>query len=155
MAVKTKEEALLALMERCARAEVCLDDARRLMLRMGVPHTDFDTVTAQLVKEGFIDEQRYAEAYVRDKLNFSRWGAGKISDALYRKRIPAALIKKAMEQVAGENMAGRLEVDLRKKLNGIKDDDPRKVREKLFRFGASRGFDFETVTETIEKILNP
>ena len=151
---KTPEQALQSLMERCARAEVCVSDACRLMMRWGVSQSGYDVVIEKLIKEKFIDEQRYADAFVRDKLNFSRWGAGKISDALYQKRIPTAVIKKAMEQVEPEDMGSRLETDLIKKRKSIKDEDPRKVREKLLRFGISRGFDYETVTDTINKILD-
>jgi len=151
---KNREEALNALMERCARAEVCISDARRLMMRWLVPAVDQDTVIEQLLRERFIDEERYASAFVRDKLSFSRWGARKISEALYMKRIPAEIIKRAMQQADEVPMTDRLETDLRRKNNSIKEDDLYKRKEKLLRFGVSRGYDFETVMETIERVLS-
>ena len=150
---KSAEEALQALMERCARAETCLSDARRLLARWRVPQPEWEGVLRQLVDERFVDEQRYAEAFVRDKLHFSRWGARKISEALYRKQIPREIIASAMEQVESASMGERLETDLRRKNQSIKEENPYKRREKLIRFGVSRGFDLETVLETTDHIL--
>lgn len=152
---KSREEALSALMDRCAKAEVCVSDARRLMLRWQIPTQEQEGIIDQLLRDRFIDEARYAGAFVRDKLNFSRWGARKISEALYRKRIPADIIRRAMEQAEGVPMADRLESDLRRKNDAIKEDNPYKRKEKLLRFGLSRGYDFDTVTEAIERIRFP
>ena len=150
---KTPEEALAALTDRCAKAELCLSDARRLMLRWGVVAEEQEKVLAELLCERFIDEERYAGAFVRDKLNFSRWGARKIGEALYAKRIPPEIVRRALEQTAGVEMADRLESDLRRKNNALQKDDPRKRREKLLRFGLSRGYDFDTIRETIGRLV--
>lgn len=151
---KNREEALAALQERCARAETCLSDARRLMTRRGVEATDQQAILDSLVRDRFIDETRYAEAFVRDKLNFSRWGARKIAEALYQKHIPAPIVRQAMAQADGTSMTDRLEADLRRKNAAIRDENPYKRKEKLLRFGVSRGYDFETVRETIERVIS-
>ena len=62
---KTPEQALSALMRQCARAERCSGDALRLMRRWGVTDDEARKVLARLVAERFIDDQRYADAYVR------------------------------------------------------------------------------------------
>ena len=150
---KSFDDTLNALMERCARAETCVSDARRLMSRWGVPTPEQENILARLLHDRFIDEERYAGAFVRDKLNFSRWGTRKIAEALYQKRIPAPLIRQAMEQTEGVAMTDRLEADLRRKNSAIREENPYKRREKLLRFGTSRGYDYETVTEAIERVL--
>lgn len=150
---KSAQEALQALMERCARAETCVSDARRLMTRWGLPAAEQQTVVARLLGDRFIDEERYAGAFVRDKLNFSRWGARKIAEALYQKQIPSPIVRQAMAQLDGTSMTDRLETDLRRKNRAIKAENPYQRREKLLRFGASRGYDFETIQETLDRIL--
>ena len=84
---KTPEQALAALMRLCARAERSEEDARRLMTRWGVAPADRERVLERLRRDRFIDDARYAEAFVREKINLSGWGARKIADALHRKRI--------------------------------------------------------------------
>ena len=89
---KTPEQALAALMRLCARAEKSQDDARRLMRGWGLAEREGEQVLARLVRDRFIDDGRYAEAFVRDKLRLSGWGEYKIRTALQRKRIDRELI---------------------------------------------------------------
>lgn len=92
---KTPEQALAALMRLCARAERSEEDARRLMTRWGVAPADREQVLERLRRDRFIDDARYAEAFVREKINLSGWGARKIADALHRKRIARETIERA------------------------------------------------------------
>ena len=93
---KTPEQALAALMRLCARAERSEEDARRLMTRWGVAPADRERVLERLRRDRFIDDARYAEAFVREKINLSGWGARKIADALHRKRIARETIERSM-----------------------------------------------------------
>ncbi|MCC8088926.1 MAG: RecX family transcriptional regulator [Rikenellaceae bacterium] len=147
------EAALKKLMDRCARAEICISDAKRSLANWGVDHENHDGLIEILVREKFIDENRYAEAYVRDKLNFSRWGVNKIRDALYNKRIPKDIINTAMELVEPEKMRDKLIYDLKRKNSSINDEDPYKKKDKLLKFGISRGYEYELVKGLIETII--
>ena len=71
--VKTPEQALAALMRLCARAEKSQEDARRLMRGWGLAERDAEGVLAKLVRDCFIDDARYAGAFVREKLRLSGW----------------------------------------------------------------------------------
>ena len=96
--VKTPEQALAALMRLCARAEKSQEDARRLMRGWGLAERDAEGVLAKLVRDRFIDDARYAGAFVREKLRLSGWGGYKIRTALQRKRIDRALIDAALAE---------------------------------------------------------
>ena len=63
---KSKEQALESLMRLCARAERSSGDAMRLMARWGVASSDRHEVLQRLLSERFIDDRRYAEAYIRE-----------------------------------------------------------------------------------------
>lgn len=63
---KTPEQALAALMRLCARAEKSQEDARRLMRGWGLAERDAEGVLAKLVRDRFIDDARYAGAFVRE-----------------------------------------------------------------------------------------
>ena len=79
---KTPQQALQSLMRLCARSEHSSGDALRLMKRWGVADDEARKVLSRLQSERFIDDARYAEAFVRDKLNLSGWGAYKIKMSL-------------------------------------------------------------------------
>ncbi len=151
---KTPEQALASLMRLCARREYCTSDARRLLMRWGVERDQHDRIVARLCSERFIDDRRYAEAYVREKLKFSAWGSRKIATALRAKHIEREIIEQTLEQyVSHKESDTRLQTALARKLRNIKYKDRYDLRGKLLRYGAGLGFDFESVAECIDNLL--
>lgn len=150
---KTPEQALAALMRLCARAEKSEGDARRLMRGWGVADADAERVLERLVRERFIDDGRYAEAFVREKLRLSGWGEYKIRTALARKGIARERIDAALAQADRSQMADRLLEQLRRKARSARYATPYELKTKLIRFGLSLGYDFEAVTQAAAALV--
>lgn len=150
---KTSDEALAALMRLCARAEKSEGDARRLMRGWGVPEAEAEKVLGRLVRERFIDDGRYAEAFVREKLRLSGWGEYKIRAALQRKGVARALVDAALTQADREGMADRLRTQLERKARTVKHATPYELKTKLIRYGLSLGYDYETVADTASGLV--
>ncbi len=150
---KTPEQALASMMKLCAKAEKSSGDARRLMYRWGRANADQDKSLAQLTAQTFIDDERYAAAYVREKMRFSGWGAYKIRAALSTKGIARDTIGRALGGLDQEVMDDRLEKYLRRKKQVVKTTTPYEIRTKLMRYGLSLGYDYEKVSEAVEKTL--
>ena len=144
---RTPEQALASLMRLCARAEKSQDDARRLMRGWGLSERDGEQVLARLLKDRFIDDGRYAEAFVRDKLRLSGWGEYKIRTALQRKHIAKELIDAALVQADRSGMADRLRRQLERKMRTVKYATRYELKTKLIRYGLSLGYDYEAVLD--------
>lgn len=153
MKEKTAEQALSALMNMCARAEKSSGDALRLMRQWCVPEGDRAGVLAKLTSQKFIDDSRYAAAYVREKSRFSGWGVHKIRQQLALKGIARETIKVALEQLDGA--PNRLGEMLERKMRMVKAKDEFDLRAKLFRYGMSLGYDYEEVVQATERIVGP
>ncbi|MGN0007915.1 MAG: regulatory protein RecX [Alistipes sp.] len=147
---KTPEQALAALMRLCAKAERSSGDALRLMHRWGLSDADSRKVLERLVKDGFVDDCRYAEAFVRDKINLSGWGVYKIAAALRAKGIAQPIIGQATEQLATADMPERLQTLIARRLRTLKAKSPFDARAKLLRYAISQGYDYETARECVE-----
>lgn len=150
---KTPEQALAALMRLCARAEKSQDDARRLMRGWGLAEREGEQVLARLVRDRFIDDGRYAEVFVRDKLRLSGWGEYKIRAALTRKGIDRALIDRELAGFDREGMHERLQAQLARKARTVRQAAPRELKAKLIRYGLSLGYDYGTVIETVSTMI--
>ncbi len=148
---KTGEQALASLMRLCARAEKSESDARRLMRGWGVAPDEVEKVMTRLIHERFIDDSRYAEAFVREKCRLSGWGVYKIRAALQRKRIDKELIDSALSQIDGGQMKQRLADQLARKAQSIKAATPYELKVKLIRYGLSLGYEYETVVDAAAK----
>lgn len=149
---KRPDEALAALMRLSARAEKSEGDARRLMRGWGVAPADIEQVVARLVRERFIDDARYAEAFVREKLRLSGWGAYKIRMALRRKGISEERIDAALAQADPEAMQERLGTMLARKAATVKYATPYELRTKLIRYGLSLGYDYDAVLDAASEL---
>lgn len=150
---KTPEQALSSLMRQCARAEKCSGDALRLMRRWGVSESDARKVLERLLRERFIDDGRYATAFVRDKMRFSGWGERKIRMALRTKGVAPQYIDAALGELESVDNSQRLEEILRKKAAKTSARDLYDLKGKLVRFGMSRGFELEDVLAATDQVL--
>ncbi len=151
---KSADQALNSLMKLCARSEKSTGDARRLMSRWGVEPSEQETVLAQLMQHRFIDDERYATAFIREKSRLNGWGERKIVMELKRKGVAMEIIEERMEEAEesdAEQMEARLKDMINKRLRTIKYKDTKQLREKLFRYGASLGYNFSQVYSAIEE----
>lgn len=149
---KTAGQALASLMRLCARAERSSGDAMRLMNTWGVPREERDGVLQRLIRDRFIDDRRYAEAFVREKTNLSAWGMYKIRAALRRKGITDDLIAEALRSVPSAQSTERLEERLARKMRSVKYDNTYQLKTKLIRHGMSLGYAMDEVMACVEKI---
>ena len=78
---KTKLEALCAYQERCSF------DLDKKMKEWGVDTEDRNRLLAHLIEHNFLNEERFAEAYVSGKVNIKKWGRVKIKMQLKSKKI--------------------------------------------------------------------
>ena len=150
---KTPEQALAALMRLCARAEKSQEDARRLMRGWGVAEKDAEQVLGRLVRDRFIDDSRYAEAFVREKLRLSGWGEYKIRTALQRKGVSKERIDAALSQADRPAMGERLAQQLERKARTVKYTSQYELKTKLIRYGLSLGYDYEAVMDAASAMV--
>jgi len=150
---KTPEQALAALMRLCARAEKSQEDARRLMRGWGLAERDAEGVLAKLVRDRFIDDARYAGAFVREKLRLSGWGEYKIRTALQRKGVSKEPIDAALSQADRPAMGERLAQQLERKARTVKYTSQYELKTRLIRYGLSLGYDYEAVMDAASAMV--
>ena len=149
---KSAAQALQSLMRLCARAEKSSGDAMRLMRGWGVPEGEREGILAKLVEQRFIDDRRYAEAYVREKSNLAGWGARKIAFQLRQKGITQEIITTTLASLDSDTQLEQLTAKLERKMRTTKAANNYELRGKLLRYGLGLGFDYEMTRTAIDKI---
>lgn len=137
----------------CSLSEHCMMDVREKLIHWGADTSVANRIIKHLVKERYIDEVRYTKAFVNDKYKFNRWGKTKIVMALRQKKIDEELIRDSILVIEEESYSENLENLLRNKRRQVKDSDIQKIKAKLFRFGASRGYETQLILKTISVVL--
>jgi len=150
----TAEQALSRLQSLCSRSEKCIFDISQKLRDWNISPTDEKIIIAKLQEQKFIDEQRFACAFVRDKSRLSHWGIAKIKQALQAKKISATIISTALQEIDMENYKKDLIALVARKNISLKAKNPADRKAKLLRFALSRGYDYQLSYEVVTKLTH-
>ena len=137
----------------CARTEYCIADMKGKMDRWELPDGAEQRIINRLQQEKFIDENRYAHAYVRSKFRFNRWGKDKIVRMLKMKGINDSDIEDALQEINETESDETLTAILEAKMRTVKYKTDYELYMKLLRFAVYRGFSLDAAKRCIEKII--
>ena len=146
----TEQEAYLQLAALCAQAEHCQQEMRDKMKRWEIDETVQNRIIARLVKERYIDDERYARAFVKDKIRYNKWGRRKVEQALWLKRIHEDIRKCVLDEVDDEEYLNVLRPLLKQKRKTTKAQNDYELNQKLIRFALGRGFTFDIIRQCID-----
>ena len=148
--MKTENDAYLTLAALCAQAEHCQYEMLEKMRRWELPEDAQARVMAKLVKERYVDDERYAQAFVKDKIRYNKWGRRKVEQALWQKRIDEDIRKRVLDEVDDDEYLSILRPLLKQKRKTIKAQNDYELIQKLMRFAVGRGFTFDIIRQCID-----
>lgn len=147
---KTEQEAYLQLAAACAQAEHCEQEMRDKMKRWEMDPEAQNRVVERLTKERYIDNERYARAFVKDKVRYNKWGRRKVQQALWMKRIDDDIQQRVLDEIDDEEYLKVLVPLLKQKRKSIKAANDYELNQKLVRFALSRGFDYGIIRQCLD-----
>ena len=142
--------ALAKLQEQCARSEMCSHEVLTKLRKWGLPESVSQKILALLKRDRFVDDARFAQAFVRDKVVFNRWGRAKIRMALSAKHLDRDVINDTIEEIDPEEYSRALCDVLQSKARSLGDISTFEARNKLLRYAASRGFEVSLIISYIK-----
>ena len=148
--MKTEQEAYLTLAALCARSEHCQWEMLEKMRRWELDDAALARVMARLVKERYVDDERYARAFVKDKVRYNKWGRRKVEQALWQKRIDDDIRERVLDEVDKEEYLNVLRPLLKQKRKSIKAENDYELKQKLVRFALGRGFTYDVIRQCID-----
>ena len=147
---KSEQEAYLELAAICAQAEHCEQEIRDKMKRWGIESDVQNRVVARLVKERYVDNERYARAFVKDKIRYNKWGKRKVMQALWMKRIDDDIQQRVLDEIDDKDYVDILIPLLKQKRKTINAKSDYELNQKLVRFALGRGFDFGIIRQCMD-----
>lgn len=144
----------------CSRREYCCADIRTkasaALVKQGMDKDQVPEaakiILDSLVKDKYLDDLRYARAFVADKASIAGWGPGKIRYALIMKGIDTLIISEAISGADADKAGRRLYRLLETKWKSLSDDPAGKM--KLCRFAMGRGYLYDDIMPVIEEIIS-
>ena len=152
----TYDQALNRAAALCSQSERCPSDIFTKAQSWGLTESEAARLVGYLTSEGFLDEARFARAFVSDKFRFEQWGRVKISYALRVKGIDDSLIDEALdEKIDPDDYLATCTDLLSKKMRSLDLPLSPADRARLLRFAAQRGFESYIITKALRNLSNP
>jgi regulatory protein len=147
-------EAKAKLESFCAYQERCVFEVRKKMNPWNLSLEQQDQLISDLIANRFLDEERFAEAFVSGKFRIKKWGRIKIRTHLKSKFISNYSLNKAISSIDDDAYFQTL-VDVLEKKERLLASKlsvwDKKV--KLIRFASSRGFEQDLILEALGVVL--
>jgi len=149
MKQKTEQEAYLTLASLCASAEHCQWEMTEKMRRWELPDEAQARIMERLVKERYVDDERFARAFVKDKVRYNKWGRRKVEQALWQKHIDETVRQQVLDEVEDDEYIRILRPLLQQKRRSLKASNDYELNMKLIRFAISRGFTMDIIKQCV------
>ena len=146
----SEQGAYLQLAQLCARAEHCQYELTEKMRRWGMSDAAQARVMQRLVSERYVDDERYTQALVRDKIRYNKWGRRKVEQALWQKHIDKDIREQILNEVDDDEYLSVLRPLLKQKQKTLKGGTDYERNQKLVKFALQRGFTYDIIRQCID-----
>ena len=151
--VYTSEQALEALQHYCAYQDRCHQEARDKLYELGFGGDEAEEVIVELIKDKYLDEERFARSYARGKFKMKRWGRYRIRAELKSRHLSEYCIRKAMTEIDDGEYYGTLCSELeRRHALGKPGQHPYLKRRKLADYMVKRGYESGLVWQALDDL---
>lgn len=149
------KEALHKLQKYCAYQERCHFEVEKKIKSYGVYGLEMQEIILELMRENYLNEDRFVEVYVRSKISQKKWGSYKIRQELKKKRVVEKLIDKYLHVYEGEVMDENAK-NLALKYIRERDFSLKNIKEKmkLKRFLQQKGYSQQVISNLMSEISN-
>jgi len=153
----TPEQAYVKIRHFCAFQERTHQEVKMKLHSYGVGWTDISEIASKLIEEGFLNEERFAMAFVGGKFRIKQWGRKKIEQELKKKQVSGYNIRLALRDAIDlEEYEKTMLKIIEKKWFSIKPETDslftKKAKTQAYLF--QRGFEQDLIVKLINKFLD-
>lgn len=146
----SEKDALLRLSALCAQGEHCQWEMTEKLRKWEIGDEAQARIMERLVKDRYVDDERFARAFVLDKIRYNKWGRRKVEQALYQKHIADDIRRRTLDDVSDEEYLKVLQPLLKQKRRSTKAASDYEMNQKLIRFALGRGFTFDIIRQCMD-----
>ncbi|MBO5823570.1 MAG: RecX family transcriptional regulator [Prevotella sp.] len=146
----SEHEALLRLTSLCSTAEHCSHEMLEKMRRWEIDEDTQARIMEYLVKEKYIDDERYARFFAKDKIRYNKWGRRKVEQAMWQKHIDTDIQQRVLDEIDDDEYLLILRPLLKSKRRTVKAANNYEMNMKLIRFAMGRGFTMDIIRQCLD-----
>lgn len=146
------QEAKVKIAAYCAYQDRCQKEVRTKLHEKGIYGEQAEELISEMISENFLNEERFAQSFVRGRFRLKKWGRNKILQELKFKGVSPNCIKSGMKEIDPEEYFQILCQVAEKKWRMTKETDSFKRKYKVQQYLMSRGFEMDLILEVMEVV---
>lgn len=136
----------------CAYQERSPKEVSDKLRSWGLPGDQIDRIVKELRKDGFVDPQRFANAFCNDKFEFNSWGKQKIKAKIFIHDLDGVVIEKALSRIDTTRYFHRMLELATKKWKSLSKEDLTTRKQKTLQHLTGKGFESELIWKAIDQL---
>lgn len=145
-------EAIKKLEYYCSYQDRCTSQVASKLKEMKISLEAIDTITATLIKNDFLDDERFACNFARGKFRIKKWGKVRISRELRLRSISQSGVKKALDQIEDTLYLKTFDDLAQHKWKQIREKNIQKKKRKLADYLLYRGWESHIVYDKVHAL---
>ncbi|MDO1502341.1 regulatory protein RecX [Winogradskyella maritima] len=147
------DEATKKLESYCAYQERCHKEVTDKLKQMRMIPEAIDQIVVHLINHNFLNELRFAKAFVRGKFRIKKWGKNRLTRELKFRDISAYAIKEALKEINEDDYVETLHELTLKRINQVKEKNVYKKKKKVADYLLYRGWESHLVYEKLSELV--
>lgn len=129
------------------------EEVRRKLRRQDAPDSVIEDVVARLHELSYLDDESYAEDYVRNRFASKKYGPVRIRRELVERGVDRHTAETAVDDLFAEkDVQAAAREHAEKRWGRLADEEPRRRRQKLYRYLRRRGFTSGTINPLLDAL---
>ena len=136
----------------CAYQERCYKEVEEKLYSFSVSQTEKDEILTYLIENNFINEERFAQSFVRGKHNYKFWGKNRIVNELKFRNISSRNIQTALKEIPEAIYLENFHKLAEKNWESIIDPKGQKKNKKFVDFLLRKGYETSLIYEKLKEL---
>ena len=137
----------------CVYQDRCHKEVEQKMRDYNLIPEARELILLGLMKDNFLNEERFSKSYARGKFRIKSWGKQRIVRELKFRDISAYNIKTALKEIDSEEYIATIYRITENRNEVLTESNPYKRKQKLIDFLMRKGFENELIFKTVKDVL--
>jgi regulatory protein len=138
----------------CAYQERCYKEVEEKLYSFSRNQSEKDEILTYLIENNFINEERFAQSFVRGKHNYKFWGKNRIVNELKFRNISSRNIQTALKEIPETTYLHNFHTLAEKNWETIKEPKGQKKNKKFVDFLLRKGYETNLIYEKLNELDN-
>ncbi len=145
----TFDEIKQKMVNYCVYQDRCHTEVEQKMKEFLLIPEAKEEILLYLIKENYLNEERFTRSYVRGKFYIKKWGRNKIKINLLQKGISERLIIKAYGEIDDNEYSAAIKTILEKIIPTFRALKEYQKKQKAIKYLLSKGYEYDLIVNEI------